>query len=190
MEAMMATTIKQTEAAPESYPDLPSPSPLSAAAAALDPEMIWQRIEAYVAWRWTPRAIVWTVEGPGEWCPPLTPATIATVEVWSRAGEWEAATLTPSPLGGYCLPCTGPYRFTGEGGGGSPLPDVPAIVIEAFRRLAEYAAARPGKPGATEESISIGGGSLSKSVRRSASWMARAMDNSGAGDLLRAFRRA
>jgi hypothetical protein len=184
----MATTIKQNETAPESYPDLPSPSPLSAAAAALDPAVVWQRIESYLAHRWTERAVEWIVEGPGEWCPPLTPATITTVEVWSRAGEWEDVTenATPSPLG-YWLSASGPYRFTGLVAA-SPAPEVPASVFEAFRRLAEYMAAPRGKAGATEESFSLGG-SLQKSVRRSASWTARAIDNSGAGDLLRPFRR-
>ena len=43
----------------------------------------------------------WTVEGPGEFVPPLSPATISTVEVWSSADAWEVVTLTPSPLGGY-----------------------------------------------------------------------------------------
>ena len=42
-----------------------------------------------------------------------------TVEVWSRAGEYEAVELIPSPLGGYLLPCTGPYRFTGTVGEGT-----------------------------------------------------------------------
>ena len=97
----MTTTIKQSEAIPTDYPAAPS---LSTAAAALDEQMIWQRIESYIAYRWTSRAVVWTVEGPGEWHAPLTPATVSTVEVWSRANEWETATLDASPLGGYCLP--------------------------------------------------------------------------------------
>ena len=46
-------------------------SALSTAAAALDADMIWQRIEAYIAHRWTERDVTWIVEGPGEWHPPL-----------------------------------------------------------------------------------------------------------------------
>jgi hypothetical protein len=178
----MATTIKQTEAAPEEYPDLGSPSPLSAAAASLSPDMIWQRIEAYIAHRWTARSVTWVVEGPGEWHPPLAPATISTVEVWSRAGEWETATLDASPLGGYYLPYTGPFRFTAMVGSG----DVPANVIEAFRRLAEYMASKPGKAGARSESIAAG--SINISSTRDPAWLAKAMQNSGAGDLLRGLR--
>lgn len=177
----MAATIRQTEATPATYPA--APSGLSAAAEALDANMIWQRIESYIAWRWTSRAITWIVEGPGDWLPPLTPATISTVEIWEN-NAWSAVTLDPSPLGGYVLPGCGPYRFTGTVGSGS----VPAAVDQAFRRLAEYMAANAGKAGATSESVTAG--SVSLSHNRSAEWMARAMQNSGAGDLLRQFRRA
>jgi len=180
----MSTTIKQTEAAPASYPAIPSsPAILSAAAAALDPAMIWQRIESYVAHRWTEREVTWIVEGPGEWNPPLTPATITTIEIWSRAGEWEAVEVPAAPLG-YWLPGSGPYRFTADVGGG----DLPANVLEAFRRLAEYMAARAGKQGAYRESVQAG--SVSVQTSRSASWMAEALQNSGAADLLRQYRRA
>jgi hypothetical protein len=177
----MAITIQQTEGAPAAYPD--APDNLSTAAAALDPEMIWQRLEAYISHRWTARNVSWVVEGCGEWHPPLTPATIATVDVW-RSEAWETVTLSPSPLGGYFLPGDGPYRFTGSVGAGEP----PAAVLEAFRRLAEYMAGKPGKPGAKSERISSG--SISLSTTRSPAWMAEAMANSGAGDLLRPYRRA
>lgn len=177
---MTATTIKQTEAVPSAYPA--APDGLSTAAAALDADMIWQRIESYVAHRWTSRAVVWTVEGCGEWQPPLTPATITTVEIW-QGGAWETVALPPSPMGGYCLP-GGTYRFTGTVGSGT----VPAAVNEAFRRLAEYMAAKQGAPGTTRERVTAGSVTVDKS--RSASWAAQAMQNSGAGDLLRPYRRA
>jgi hypothetical protein len=182
----MAVTIKQSESTPEHYPDLGSPSPLSAASAAINLDSVWQRIESHVAHRWTARDVTWIVDGPGEWHPPLAPATVATVETWSRAGEWEIAALEPSPLGGYWLPASGPYRFTATVGGGSPAPELPAVVLEAFRRLAEYFATKPGKPGATSERI--GAGSINIRHSRSASWMAEAMQNSGAADLLRGYR--
>jgi hypothetical protein len=182
---MMTTTLRQSEAVPASYPD--APAGLSTAAAALDPKFIWHRIESYIAYRWTERAVTWTVEGMGWWVPPLTPATITTTEVW-RGGVWEDAELSPAPLGGYCLPGCGPYRFTATVGGGSPAPEVPAAVSEAFRRLAEYMAAETGNPGASSEAITIG--EISTNIRRSASWMASALQNSGAADLLRPYRRA
>lgn len=179
----MADTIRQTEGVPDAYPA--TPSGLSTAAAALDADFIWQRIEAYTAWRWSERSIEWTVEGPGEWRMPLTPATIATVEIW-RGQAWEAVTLSPSPYGGYCLPGCGPYRFTGTVGDDDA--DVPAAVMEAFRRIAEFMASKPGKPGATFESVTAG--SVSISHRRSSDWMGKAITSSGAGDLLRPYRRA
>lgn len=177
----MATTLQQTETLPAEYPD--TPSGLSPAAAALDPEMIWQRIESYIAHRWTERDLVWTVEGPGDWQPPLTPATIATTEVW-QGDAWQTVTLSPSALGGYALPACGPYRFVGTVGDG----DVPAVVNEAFKRLAEYMAAKRGKPGTTSERVTTGSVTVEQS--RSASWVAQAMQNSGAADLLRRYRRA
>ena len=177
---MATAIIKQKEAIPASYPA--TPSGLSAAAAALDPDMIWQRIESYIAHRYTSRAIEWIVEGCGEWNPSLAPATISTVEQW-RSDAWEVVTLSPSPLGGYVLP-GGTYRFTGTVGSGT----VPEIVNEAFRRLAEYmAASKRGSPGTTRERVTAGSVTVDKS--REASWAAQAMANSGAGDLLRKYRR-
>lgn len=184
----MATTIKQTEAIPASYPV--APSGLSTAAAALDADMIWERIEGYIVHRWTERAIVWVSEGPGEWCPPLTPATISTVEIWNGTA-WETCTAPDSPLGGYWLSGTGPYRFTGTVGAG----DVPAAVAEAFKRLAEYSAEVSefnmvkGRAGMSSHSVELGS-SIKESFDRAPTWVARAMINSGAADLLRPYRRA
>ena len=112
---MRALTIKQTEGVPSAYPA--APDGLSGAAAALSADMLWQRIEAYVAHRWTARSVEWLVEGPGDWTAPLAPASIATVEVWSAVGAWESVTLDASPFGGYFLPAYGPYRFTATGAG-------------------------------------------------------------------------
>jgi len=175
----MATTLKQTEGAPASYPALPFD--LSEEAAWLGSTLIWQRIEAYIARRYTARAVVWIVEGPGEWSPPLAPATVSATELWS-ADAWEAVTLAPSPLGGYVLPGCGPYRFTADVGGGSP----PGAVTEAVRRLAEYfaAVATFAQPGVREDSVEGIG-----STTFDAGAVAKAMERSGAGDLLRPYRR-
>jgi hypothetical protein len=179
--AMRATTIQQVESAPTTYPN--APDNLSVAAKALDPAMIWQRIETYVAWRWTPRDVMWIVTGRGEWHAPLAPATIATNELWDGAA-WGIATPDPSPLGGFLLPGHGPYKFTGTVGAG----DVPAAVNEAFRRLAEYMAKPTGTAGASTERITVPG-VLTTEVVRSQSWMASALQNSGAADLLRQYRK-
>lgn len=174
----MAETLKQDEAVP-TYPA--APSGLSAAATAIDASVIWSRIEAYTATRWTSRAVAWTVEGPGEWVPILTPATIATTEKWTGAA-WETNAPDASPLGGYQLACA-TYRFTGTVGSGP----VPEAANEAYRRLAEYLAEDAGQPGATSEAHSVG--PINVSVSRAANWAARAMINSGAADLLRPYRR-
>ncbi len=176
----MAETLSRIEAIPASYPD--APGGLTAAAAALDSDMIWQRIEAYVAHRWTARAVVWTVEGGGDWQPDLTPATVSAVEVW-QDHDWTAVTLNASPLGGYVLDGDGPYRFTVSVGS----VDVPAAVSEAFRRLAEYMAEVEKHPGVSAFKSTVGPITLEQN--RVPSWLARAMQFSGAGDLLRPYRR-
>ncbi|MCB1489029.1 MAG: hypothetical protein KDJ88_16435 [Bauldia sp.] len=179
---MTATTIRQDENLPEAYPD--APDTLTAAAAALDPDFIWQRIESYIAHRWTARAVGWKVEGSGEWEPPLTPATIVSTMYW-RGDDWDEATLSPGPFGGLILPGCGPYSIVATVG--DTENDPPAAVLEAFRRLAEYMAAKAGKPGARSERIQAG--SISLSHTRDEAWMARAIQNSGAADLLRPYRR-
>lgn len=178
----MAATLQQIEGVPAAWPAVPDG--LSAGAAALDAGFVWGRIESFIAHRFSARSVSWVVEGPGEWVPPLSPATIATVEAWAGTA-WEAVTLSASPLGGYQLEADGPYRFTGTAGGGA----VPAPVTEAFRRLAEYfGASDDSAPGAGDFSASIG--PISENTSRQATWLARAMVYSGAGDLLRPYRRA
>lgn len=183
----MATTIKEDEAIPATYPA--TPSGLSTEAAAITPAIIWQRVEVYTAHRFSSRAIVWVAEGDGYWLPPLSPATIATFELWSN-DAWEVVDAPPgSPLGGYTLRGCGPWRFTGTVGAGR----TPEIVDEAYRRLAEYfadvreMAATRGTAGVSRNDFTIG--QLSESVTRSQAWTAKAMEASGAGDLLRSFRR-
>lgn len=174
----MAVTLTEAEAIPAGYPA--APAGLSTAAAALDADAIWQRLEAYCRVRWTTREVVWTVEGDGYWDAPLAPATLNTVEVW-ESGAWAECIPPVSPWGGYDLPGDGPYRITADVGGG----DVPAAVMEAFRRLAEYSA-EIGSPADGFTSVDDGG----VSFERAATWAARAIQNSGAADLLRPYRRA
>jgi hypothetical protein len=91
----MATTLKQVGAVAV-YPA--APGGLSPAATALDPAMIWERIEAYICRRFTARAVGWNVEGPGDREPPLIPAAFGLAEVWLNES---CSTVTPSlsPLG-------------------------------------------------------------------------------------------
>lgn len=176
---MTATTISVIEGKPTAYP---MPSDLSTAAAALDSDIIWQRIEGYIAWRFSPRTVEFIVEGPGDWAPTLKPVTLATAEEW-RGENWVSTTLAPSPLGGYILKGCGPYRFSGTLGAGI---EVPPIVDEAVRRLCEYFAALgfEGVGLRTETVPEIWSGEHDNRAR------ARALQDSGAADLLRSYRRA
>lgn len=184
----MAETLKQVETI-ETYPD--APAGLSTKAAELAPVFLWQRIEAYTTHRFTSRSVEWVVEGPGDWTPPLAPATIDLAEIWNGT-VWETATPDASPMGGYTLSGEGLYRFTGIVGAGTT---VPAAVNEAYRRLAEYSfeigqdSMATGHPSHTSHTNDIGN-AISESFSRGATWSARALQLSGAADLLRPYRRA
>lgn len=177
----MAVTLKEVEEVPASYPSVTAS--LSMAAAALNADAIWQRLEAYCRVRWTAREVVWTVEGAGAWEAPLSPATLNTVEVW-EGGAWAECTPAASPWGGYDLSGDGPYRITADVGGG----DVPAAVMEAFRRLAEYVADDTDRAGVASYSVNMGG-AIAESYDRNPAWMGRALEYSGAADLLRPYKR-
>lgn len=180
---MSVDVLSRSEATPASYPAVPSG--LSSAAAALDSGMIWARIEAYVAHRWTGRDVTYVLEGCGFWQPDLTPFAIGTKKKWSDNAWVAVTTLNTGPLGG--LELLGDiYQISGTAGSGAT---VPANVNEAFRRLAEYMSAQDNKPGASSFSVDLAGG-ISTSYDRAPTWFARAMQYSGAGDLLRPYRRA
>lgn len=172
----MPEVLKQIEAIPATYPDV---SPwmnvaTDPADAPVVSDQVWARIESYIAHRWTPREVVWTVEGEGEWVPPLTPATVTASEKW-ESGAWVTVTLPDGPCG-YELPSDGPYRITATVGGG----DLPPAVGEAFRRLHEYT--RGINFQFRNEAASAG----EDGVR---GWAAKGLQLSGAADLLRPYRR-
>ena len=168
----MAETFSQHEAIPAAYPTG-------------DDDALWQRIEAHCAQRWTERSVVWIADGPGAWRPPLSPVSITSTEVWS-GGEYEPVTLEPSPLGGLYLPRYGPYSITATVGADNPAP---AAVLEAFARLKAYCDAdHGGLPGVS--SYSVNTGQISEQFRRNPAFIARALEMSGAADLLRPYRRA
>ena len=179
---MAIDLIKQFEDIPAAYPA--APAGLSTAAAALEADMIWARIEDYTAHRFTVREVVWTLLGSGgdEFHPRLTPLVSRTAEYWTGSA-WEGLVLLNGPLG-IALPFDGTYKITAQVGAGV----VPAPVAEAFRRLAEYLADDPGTAGASSTTVAIG--PIQESLDRNPAWVARAMQLSGAGDLLRNYRRA
>jgi hypothetical protein len=177
------TTLTIAEGSPTTWPD--PALPLSDAAAAIVPEVVWRRIESWIAYRWAERPCTFIVEGGcGAWRPPLVPFTVATTEVW-HAEAWEPVTLAPHPLGGVVIGSASHYRFAGTLGADD---DPPEDVLEAYRRLAEYWAHGEDHPGASSYTDEIG--SLRMIEERSPAWLARAMAYSGAADLLRQYRRA
>ena len=149
------------------------------------PAVVWSRIEEWIAYRWGVRDCSFIVEGGcGAWRAPLTPFTVATVDVWHD--DWQPVTLTPHPLGGLVIGDSEAYRLTGTAGSATPPP---AEVVEAARRLQAFWAAAAGEDkGSTQESRTEG--DLTANVTRSRDWLARAIHSSGAADLLRKYRRA
>lgn len=172
---MTVDLIKQHEALPAEYPYMQS---------ILVKAEIWGRIEAYIAHRFTPREVVWTLSGEGgdQWHPPLTPVVSRVSQYWDR-GAWANLTLDDGPLG-ICLPFDGIFKVTAQVGGG----DVPPPVREAYRRLAEYLADDPDISGASSVSRTVG--DISTAYQRGQTWQAKALINSGAADLLRPYRRS
>lgn len=185
----MPDVLKQVEAIPASYPA--TPPGLSAKAAALDAAALWARIEEYTTHRFTERGVVWIIEGcEGEdWTPPLAPLVSQSAEKWEN-GAWVAVTLESGPVG-LCLPSDGTFRITAQVGAGP----VPAAVSEAFRRLAEYSVEigtdglMGGHASHAQHDVNLGG-EINEGFRRSQMWAARALQISGAADLLRPYRRA
>lgn len=192
----MADTIRQTESPPDRNPiEVTGQGPSS--------RLIWERIDAYIAHRWTPRSVVWIVEGAGDWTPPLTPVVTATGEKW-ESNAWVSVTLTEGPYG-YDLLSDGPYRITATVGGG----DLPAVVDEAYDRLFRYVYAVQRTPGErlayrkvtmnsyenrpiqyTPSQEAVRQQEVDGAVEYAANWPAKAMQLSGAADLLRPYRRA
>lgn len=183
------TTVKIIEGTPETRPTIALPFSYFELSAA-GREAVWQRIEAWVSYRWGARSCTFIVETGTRrtWRPPLHPFTVETVEAWT--GEaWEPVTLAPDYSGGVTLGYATAYRFTGVlGTDDAP----PADVVEAYRRLADYfVAVRIHSPmigSARHEQHAANGASVA--IERAPTWTARAMQQSGAADLLRNYRRA
>ena len=183
----MTELFEEIEVPPASYPPEPSglgavpevqtgvPMPLSA-------DVIWPRIEAWIDQRWTSRSVTWIVEGPGDFDPPLSPINSASTDLWNGSA-WESVTLDASFMGGWSLPGDGPYRINADVGGGT----VPEVVNQAYRRLHDYMACTPGRPTYTQHSTALD--IISENWSKPEVMLARAMQNSGAGDLLRVYRR-
>lgn len=175
----MATTIDIQESPPAAFPAIPG------LVETIEPGVVWERLDSWINARWGERDCAFIVEGPSDWRAPLYPFAVATIEIW-EAGEWVSAVIPPSPLGGYCLEGVGPFRFAGVLGS---VDAPPAIVLEAARRLGAYlaAVASHGFKNAIltkEASDEVDAFEYGAPVNA-----ARALQYSGAADLLRRFRR-
>lgn len=163
-----------------------APEGLSDAAAAIPPAAIWSRLEHWAKVRWAARPVEWVVWGSGCWKPPLADTEIETVEIWDGfawATPDDDRAPQPAPVG-HLFPCRGPYRLTGTVGAG----EAPAVAVEAYRRLAEYLAASDPAPGSSRYSLVVGD-AVTENTTRGPDWIAMAIFNSGAADLLRPLRR-
>lgn len=146
------------------------------------PKWAWQRVESWINHRWIARGVVWVVEGPGEWVPPLQPATITTTLRWID-GAWEGVTPSPPPFGGFCLDeCT--YRIEATVGDDSTPPEA---VSEALRRLVDFAAESEASAPYSRTRIDVG--EVTEEREMLPLNFARGLTQSGAADLLRPWRR-
>lgn len=156
------------------YPD--KPSGLSDDAAAIDEAVIWDRLEAFTNFRWSETVVEFVVNPDHEiqWKPPYVPFVVDLV-------DGEAA--TPDQFGAVTIRNRSKVRCTIGGA------DVSETVKTAYRRLAEYFAVRDDMPaGAQRYAVSIG--DISETISKRSDHLARAMQNSGAADLLRKYRKA
>ncbi len=176
----MVDLIKEVESVPASYPDVEARWVIEQAPDDEDPgsDQVWQRIEAWTRTRYTPREVLWTIEGleGAAWEPPLSPVVSMSAERWDL-DAWVAVTLQAGPVG-QILPSDGYYRITATVGAGDP----PAAVAEAFKRLHEYGRG-------ISESFKGEAAFSSEDGRIPPNWAARAIQLSGAADLLRPYRR-
>ena len=176
----------QTEGRPAAYPAVTG---LSEAAAALDAEFLWRRIESYVAHRWSPRSVTWMMDVSTGFGWPLYP--VSTVTVYALSDDEETWEEVVQPATRRALE-TGGARFVRvEATVGHALSvPLPGDVAEAFRRLAEYEAGPDeiNMPGVSRYAIDIGG-AIQHTISRREDHRARALINSGAADLLRPYRR-
>ena len=113
-----------------------------------------------------------------EWFAPLAPVVSLTVQ----EGDETPYQPEAGPMGGWILPC-GAVTITATVG----ARPVPAAVTEAVKRYAKFMASTAELPAGITR---IGSGELSLSYRQETISPGMAMVNSGAADLLRAYRRA
>lgn len=169
----MNLILQQTESLPAAYPAVEGFTGDALAVA-------WMRVEQYTKVRFTEREVTWIVQGDTDsvWYPPIGPVVSITGVIMDSG---LAFTLTPCGPG-YYLP-NGVVKLTATVGAGP----VPPIVTMAVRRLASYYAAEVSAP-AGVKSYSLSVGDMSESMSTTPDRLARALQDSGAADLLRGYR--
>lgn len=175
----MVTTLRIIESPPTAYPDIPG------LIDGIDPATVWARLESWIGWRWNTRAVVFTVEGPGDWSAPLCPATFGVTEIW-KDDAWGVVTLQPSAFGGLFLPECAHYRI-GATVGAVDAP--PPIVLEAARRLGAYLKAVASRSFENAILTKESSDEIDSFEYAPPANAAKALQYSGAADLLRRFRR-
>lgn len=149
---------------------------------------IWARLESYISRRWGERQAVWTVQGPGDWSPHILPADNFVVSIFDDLTKtWTAVPVVEATPFGLNLPHCAVYKIVATVG---DTGDIPAIVQQAYLRLAAYMAeveTTDYPAGASSYEVDLGG-AVKETVQRAPTWIARALQHSGAADLLRGYR--
>lgn len=138
------------------------------------PEVIWGKLESYVACRWSTSLVEFFVDAPcsSDWRPPYFPYVIETVDGQpASVNEYGEVNI---PAGRHVISCTI---------GGQPV--TPGIE-DAYRRLAAYMASED-RNGYSRYSVSLGG-EIQESWSRIKN--SNALGNSGAAELLTKYRKA
>lgn len=195
------------ELPPSAYPEVPRSALLMDDATGI-PDWIWERIEAYCNWRWTPREAQIEIDGSGWISLPVRPLRVTKLEYFDemvsyRSSETSWTEFTPASAarqrGGKIYSPFSHCRITGIVGENNPAP--PAV-IQAAVRLHAYLGHTPesfpmwatGRTHTAENTTESEGSSSTsnrnESFQRPANYIAKAMQNSGAADLLRPYRRA
>ena len=176
----MAVTLEINESVPASWPVVATYlDSTEGEAPEVDAGVTWQRIEAWIRFRYPARSVVYLIDGPGAWSSPLSPFTASLVEVW-QSDTWAVTTPKPSPSGGYIFGGGGPFRVTGTAGDDTDPPDA---VKEAYRRLHEYNRGIAFNFRTDAAYIASGDDTVV------AGYAAKSIQLSGAADLLRPYRR-
>lgn len=157
-----------------------TPVGMTARAAEIPPAVIWGRIYEYIAYRWGKTTISWRVQGCGEFVPRVTPCVVDDIFYWTSTG-WNMVTLPDGPMG-IDMPADNIWKIDATAGG--DVLAVPAKVARAYILLAEYMASAKSIPAGV---ASVTSGALGIRFQRDAA--ARALQNSGAADLLRSYRK-